>query len=48
MTDAEKLLLIDHILADAWEYTIAAEAKAGFWEGTLSAIGAVLGMEDAK
>ena len=45
MTDKQKLEMIDNILSAAWEYTIGAEAKEGFWEGALCAIGAVLGME---
>lgn len=45
MTDAEKLKLIDNIIADAYEYTMADERKEGYFEGVLIGICAVLNME---
>lgn len=45
MTDAEKLKLIDHMIADAWEFAIANKPD-GYFEGVLSCIGTVVNMED--
>ena len=44
LTNEQKLMLIDHILADAWEWCIGNEKPKGFYEGILAAIGAVLAL----
>lgn len=46
MNDAEKLKLIDHIIADAWEYTIGENRKDGYFEGVVIGIAAVLGVDN--
>lgn len=44
MTDAEKLVLIDHMIADAWEY-ITDNKPDGYFEGILCCIATVINME---
>ena len=49
MTDKEKLKLIDAIINKGYEYPGAdATSWAGFMEGTLSAIGAIVNFGEAE
>lgn len=44
MTDTEKILLIDHIIADAFEYSIS--EKDPFYQGIVSAIASIVNFEE--
>lgn len=46
MTDAEKLRLIDTIIADAWENGEYGQEDGSFYKGVLSAITTVVNFEE--
>lgn len=48
MTDAQKLQVIDSIVAQAIEYDPKSENKGAFFEGLLTAIFAVLVIEEGE